>query len=254
MGKLELILKKDNYLKSRNLVSCTPDELAAALGVSSRNIRKYLREDSRAFNAMQDAGNRWTIYRSAGYDGAVPDVKPVLADKSADAGQCKSETERSDYKVGFAPWVGENPRVLILGSLPGDISIRQQTYYANANNCFWKIMRALFRDDVNADNRTFITSKGIALWDSAHSGVRKGSLDSAIDGTSVVPNDIVSLLDEYPTIRTIIFNGKRAETIFEQYNKNVACDRIRLISTSPAATKSFDYKLDCWSVIKELVK
>ena len=84
--------------------------------------------------------------------------------------------------------------LLILGSLPSDISLCRQTYYANKNNHFWKILRTLFVDDACVDNKEFITSKGIALWDSAHSGCRKGSMDSAFDDETIVPNDIPSLL------------------------------------------------------------
>ena len=254
MGKLELVLKKNNYLKSRNLTSCTPDELAAASGVSGKYIRKYLREDSRAFNAMQDASRRWTIYGSMDACRAVPAENPAVSTTATTALLQECKSDGAHYKVGFEPWIGENPQVLILGSLPGDISIKEQTYYANKNNCFWRIMRTLFNDDADVDNKTLITSNGIALWDSAHAGERKGSLDSAFVNDTIVPNDITSVLREYPTIKTIIFNGVRAETIFEQYHKNVACNKIRLISTSSAAARTFDYKLECWSILKKLVQ
>ena len=43
-------------------------------------------------------------------------------------------------KSGLLPLVGENPKLLILGSLPGDESIKQQKYYSNPRNQFWKII------------------------------------------------------------------------------------------------------------------
>ena len=42
------------------------------------------------------------------------------------------------------PWVGESPYILILGTLPSDISIKSQAYYQNkSHNSFYKIMEHL---------------------------------------------------------------------------------------------------------------
>ena len=48
-------------------------------------------------------------------------------------------------KQGLEPWVGESPYVLILGTLPSDVSIKSQAYYQNkSHNSFYKIMEHLF--------------------------------------------------------------------------------------------------------------
>lgn len=53
-------------------------------------------------------------------------------------------------KQGLDPWVGENPKVLILGTMPGDMSLRKQAYYCNTiHNSFWKILRTLFPDGIS---------------------------------------------------------------------------------------------------------
>ena len=124
-----------------------------------------------------------------------------------------TKNHNTDFKSGLEPWVGGEPKVLILGSLPGDESIKQQAYYANKRNAFWKIMRALYNNNIETDNKKFIISCGIALWDCVHSAIRKGSLDSAIKDDSVVANDIRGLIAKYPTINTIILNGGTAEKI-----------------------------------------
>lgn len=164
------------------------------------------------------------------------------------------KNHNTDFKSGLEPWVGGEPKVLILGSLPGDESIKQQAYYANKGNAFWKIMRALYNNNTETDNKKFIISCGIALWDCVHSAIRKGSLDSAIKDDSVVANDIRGLIAKYPTINTIILNGGKAEKYYNKYCKGIDCTPIRLISTSPAATRVFEEKLKEWSIVKDLTK
>ena len=165
-----------------------------------------------------------------------------------------TKNHNTDFKSGLEPWVGGEPKVLILGSLPGDESIKQQAYYANKRNAFWKIMRALYNNNIETDNKKFIISCGIALWDCVHSAIRKGSLDSAIKDDSVVANDIRGLIAKYPTINTIILNGGKAEKYYKKYCKGIDCTPIRLISTSPAATRVFEEKLQEWSIVKDMTK
>ena len=165
-----------------------------------------------------------------------------------------NKNHNTDFKSGLEPWVGGEPKVLILGSLPGDESIKQQAYYANKRNAFWKIMRTLYNNNTETDNKKFIISCGIALWDCVHSAIRKGSLDSAIKDDSVVANDIRGLIAKYPTINTIILNGGKAEKFYNKYCKGIDCTTRRLISTSSAATIVFEEKLKEWSIVKDLTK
>ena len=180
------------------------------------------------------------------YGASTPRAKKVVTTNIEPVGSNNS-------KIGLKPWVGENPKVLILGSLPGDESLKQQAYYCNKGNFFWRIMHNLFGES-EADNRTFITSQGIALWDCICSAERSGSSDARIKSGTEVYNDIEEFLAQYPTIKTIVFNGQKAEKSFRKQRINIDCATIRLISTSGAAAKSLKERLDNWSIIRELVK
>ena len=110
-----------------------------------------------------------------------------------------------------------NARVLILGSMPGAESLRQQQYYAHPRNLFWDLMGDLFGAGRNLpyEKRLAVLRKtGVALWDVAHSCRRKGSLDSNM--TDVAANDFASLFAATPRIHTVFFNGQTAAALFRK--------------------------------------
>ena len=162
--------------------------------------------------------------------------------------------------VGLSPVVSPGARVLLLGSLPGAVSIQMQQYYAQPRNAFWKIMGALFGFDpaLPYDARlAMLGSHHIALWDVCASAHRPGSLDSAIVPKSVVANDFNSFFAEHKALRGICFNGaKAAELYLRLVLPNLAPDVRKLPyetlpSTSPAhAAMPMDEKLKRWSTVK----
>lgn len=110
--------------------------------------------------------------------------------------------------IGFDAIVHKNDKVLILGSMPSVKSLQEQMYYANPNNRFWPMLQAIYHMPIetNEQKKQILEKNHIALWDICHSCIRPGSLDSHIK--EIVPNDIVSLLKENPSIERIICNGK----------------------------------------------
>ena len=49
-------------------------------------------------------------------------------------------------KSGLPPVVDENTEILILGTLPSDMSLAAEQYYANPGNDFWKLIGAVLKE------------------------------------------------------------------------------------------------------------
>ncbi len=118
---------------------------------------------------------------------------------------------------GFEPIAGPGARVLILGSLPGECSIRHGEYYAQPQNAFWRLMGDLFgagRELVYAERALRLRQSGVAVWDVCASARRAGSLDAAIVATSVVANDFAAFFAAQPLVCSIAFNGATAAKLY----------------------------------------
>lgn len=156
----------------------------------------------------------------------------------------------------FTAIANDDAHILILGSMPGIESLRKQRYYAHPRNAFWPIMLELFdlAEDLSYQQRcdSLIANK-IALWDVLQSCQRQGSLDSDIKASGIVVNNFTEFLHSHPALKLIVFNGAKAEQIFNKYvlptlsENQLSIARKRLPSTSPAhAAMSFQQKYLCW--------
>lgn len=150
----------------------------------------------------------------------------------------------------FPPVVDDRSRILILGSMPGAMSLEKRHYYGNPRNRFWKIIHAVFGHEPAGgydDDIAFLKRNSIALWDVLESCERTGSADAAIKHPR--PNDILGLLRGHPAIRCVLFNGKSAEKLFRAH---VGYDGLpvrayhTLPSTSPAHAVKFEVTYDAW--------
>ncbi|WP_206207772.1 DNA-deoxyinosine glycosylase [Virgibacillus profundi] len=158
--------------------------------------------------------------------------------------------------ISFPPVLPKEPKVLILGSMPGGISLEKKQYYGNPRNHFWGILFELFNQTPIEDYEekiNFVKQNNIALWDSIGNCYREGSLDTAI--TDEEPNDIMGLLRQYPTIKLIACNGTKSyQTFLRNFprEKLDAVDVVKMPSTSPIPgryTKSFAGKVEAWKRI-----
>ena len=154
----------------------------------------------------------------------------------------------------------EPPQILILGSLPSVASVTQQQYYAHPQNAFWRIIEALFAERqplTYAQRIALLKQNRIALWDVIARAKREGSLDSAIEAASVVPNDIVGLISTFPSLHSIYLNGGSATTLFKRHIAQQLPRPVSVVSlpsTSPAnARMRFEEKLAQWHVVRDAV-
>jgi len=159
------------------------------------------------------------------------------------------------HKESFEAIVPTRAKILILGTLPGDLSITQQQYYAHPQNRFWKVLSELYQEteliqSQYHDKIDFLHKKHIALWDVCATANRPGSMDNNI--TEVIPNSIPSLLKKNTSIHSIYFNGQKAEKLFNKYfSKDENLQYRCLPSTSPAnAQFSLKKLIDIWQIIK----
>jgi TDG/mug DNA glycosylase family protein len=161
---------------------------------------------------------------------------------------------------GFRPVAAPDARVLVLGTLPGTMSLAMSQYYAQPRNAFWPIMGALFGALpalAYRERLRLLTSNRMALWDVCHSAYREGALDASIEAKSIVPNDFAPFFKSHCRIQLICFNGQTAGKLYRRLVlpglpaqvQQIA--QLTLPSTSPAhAAVRFEQKLEQWRVVQ----
>lgn len=157
--------------------------------------------------------------------------------------------------TAFPPLLGNAPKSLILGSMPSQISLREQQYYANPQNAFWWIMSQIAgfsQTESYQDRVAKLTGFGIAVWDVLLDCVREGSLDSNIQRGSELVNDLSGFIHSVPSVKLIAFNGQVAKQLFMRHCGSVLqqfphLEWVLLPSTSPAhAAMTKTQKLQIW--------
>lgn len=141
----------------------------------------------------------------------------------------------------------ENTEILILGTLPSDMSLAAEQYYANPGNDVWKLVGAALNlslmDLPYEDRIQCLRANRIGLWDAYHSCVRPGSMDGNITETEL--NDFESLKSVAPNIRQICFNGRGAAEAQESLTRLDYQTRL-LPSSSGANRKNQTTRLSRW--------
>lgn len=155
-------------------------------------------------------------------------------------------------KRAFDPVVDANTRLLILGSLPGDASLKAGQYYGHPQNGFWRLVGEVIGVDLTGrpypDRLEALTVAGVGLWDVIASATRQGSLDAAI--RDVEAADLNRLIDRLPGLRAVAFNGGTAARIGRRsLSLRAGIELIDLPSSSPAYTRPLAEKAATWSML-----
>ncbi len=155
-------------------------------------------------------------------------------------------------KAGLPPVGAADPSLLILGSLPGERSLREARYYAHPANQFWRLLGTAVGTELAAltyaARIAALDSRGIALWDAVATATRRGSLDGAL--RSISPNPLRDFVRTHPALCAIGFNGKVAARVGRRALGPVSgISLIDLPSSSPAHAVGFDAKFEAWQAL-----
>ena len=152
-------------------------------------------------------------------------------------------------RVSLDPILPHNPSIFILGTKPGNLELRKQEYYANNGNSFWKIIYELTEEVFSnnyAERIDLLKRNHIAVWDIIESGERVKP--GAQNVKNEIPNPVNEIVEMYPSVKQIIFNGQKAHDLyFKHFSKIEDIIYEVVLSTSPANTRfSFREKLNNW--------
>jgi TDG/mug DNA glycosylase family protein len=153
-------------------------------------------------------------------------------------------------KQAFAPIIGMQPRVMVLGSLPGDASLAVGQYYAHPRNQFWRLLsdisggicyRCLMTDKMQQ-----VQQMPLIVWDVVAEAKRQGSLDSAIREAAI--RDIAALLRLHPSVMQVWFNGGQAAKWGQKSLQAAQMSIVSVVlpSSSPAHTMAYELKKQQW--------
>lgn len=157
-----------------------------------------------------------------------------------------------DRRQGFASVVDADTRLLILGSLPGDASLKAAQYYAHPRNGFWPLIGGVLGEGLASlpyDQRLErLKARGVGLWDVIASAERSGSLDAAIRSPEAA--DLRGLVESLLNLRAVAFNGGLAAKLGRRILSDLeGVTLVDLPSSSPAHAISLSAKADSWAIL-----
>jgi len=157
-------------------------------------------------------------------------------------------------KQGLPPVIGPDAELLVLGSFPGEESLRQARYYAHPQYQFWRLLGDVVGVDLDAmpyaERLGALQRLRIGLWDIITGCEREGSLDGNIRNASLAQFEW--LAEHAPHLSAVAMNGRKAGTAA----KTLAAHGYRTVvlpSSSPAYTLPYAEKLAGWQALRPLL-
>lgn len=156
----------------------------------------------------------------------------------------------------FAPVTRPDTRLLVLGSLPGRVSLARAQYYAHPQNQFWRLVGAVIGRELAAlpyeARLEALLDAGLGLWDTVAAATRETSLDADIRLHEA--SDLGTLIAALPRLEAVAFNGGKSAAIGRRQIGESRLDLIDLPSSSPAYTLAFERKLDSWLTLRTYLR
>lgn len=158
-------------------------------------------------------------------------------------------------KSSFAPIADASARLLILGSLPGEVSLKKAQYYGHPQNQFWRLMGGVLGrplPEAYEARLAALQGAGVALWDVVASAERVGSLDAQIKAHE--PNPLADFVATLPRLKAVAFNGGKSQAIGRPALASAGVELIALPSSSPAYTLPFARKAEAWGDLRRFLE
>lgn len=206
----------------------------------TRDLEEVLSTDSKRKNIY--AGQKVTVHLTNKFKLEISAV-PIGTSTPICSKTIEEPIIGNMTKSCFDPVVDNNSEILILGTMPGEQSIKTGEYYASSSNSFWKIMAVIVNEGrmftSYEEKIKCLLLNHIAIWDVYVSCTREGSADSTISNAKL--NDINGFLTKYPNIKKVVFNGAKASK-----EVNLSIDSKVAPSSSNALAIPFKEKLADW--------
>jgi TDG/mug DNA glycosylase family protein len=157
-------------------------------------------------------------------------------------------------KQGLPPRIPKSARLLMLGSFPGEESLKQSQYYAHPRNQFWRLMGDILGEPLPSlpysERLRRLARHRVGVWDVITGCEREGSLDGDI--RNAVFAQFEWLVQHAQTLEAVALNGQKAG-MARQRIEALGYRVLLLPSSSPAYTLPYERKLEAWSVLREFV-